>query len=191
MVRIKMRGVPIAWMTAATIGFAVAGAAFHFPGSYPVGSGGLGLQPSAAAVGGIMGAVSGAIAGALLWAVARRRATWWLIPATAAGFGVTHALGDGLPWTIPYALIGLVGGAAIGAAQSRALTPPPEPVSYTIGSALGLAAGVVVGIAAVEGLGLMAQPWTPALGAQQHAISSAVAGLLWSFSTGRRLVARA
>jgi hypothetical protein len=185
-----MRGVPLAWMAAAAIGFAAAGALFHFPGSYPVGSGGLGIQPSAAAFGGIMGAVSGAVAGALLWAVARGRASLLLIPATALGFGVTHALGDGLPATVPYALIGLAGGAAIGIAQSRAFRPQVEPVSYTVGSALGLAAGIVVGIAAVEGLGLMAQPWTPALGAQQHAISSALAGLLWSFSTGRRLAAR-
>ena len=174
---------------AATIGFAIAGALFHFPGSFPVGTGGRQLQPEAALTGLVFGALSGAVAGALMWWAVRPRASWLLIPATALGFGLTHAMGDGSPTDVPYALIGIVGGAVLGLAQTRAFTPAPEPLSYTIGSALGIAAGIVLGIAAVEALGLMAQAWTPALGAQQHGIASAITGLLWSFSTGRRLFA--
>lgn len=178
-----MRG----WLAASVAGFALVGFAFHFPGSFPAGSGGSTLQLDALAFGALMGAVSGAVAGALLWWSVRRLASPALIAATAAGFGVTHALGDGLPQDVPYAVIGVVGGAVLGLAQALTLRPRPDVVAFAVSSALGIGAGVVVGLALIEILGLTRQPWTPEAGALQHAVASAAIGLLWAWSTGRRL----
>lgn len=178
------------WIAASTIGFAIAGVVFHFPGSFPVGSGGTELQPSAALVGGIQGAISGAIAGALMWWAVRPLASPMLIAATSLGFAVMHALGDGLPASVDYALIGLAGGATLGIAQERTFAQRPGAVRFVIGSALGVAAGIVIGLALIEALGLTRQTWTPAIGATQHGIVAALTGVLWSWSTGRRLFAR-
>lgn len=177
------------WIAAATLGFTIAGVAFHFPGSFPAG-GGTEVQLSPAAFGAVMGAVSGAIAGGLLWWAARPRASLWLITATALGFGFTHALGDGLPAATEYALIGAAGGAVLGLAQERTFRPRPGALSFVIGSALAMAAGIVLGLALIDLLGLRSQPWTPSLGAMQHGIVSALTGVLWGWSTGRRLLAR-
>lgn len=178
------------WVLGAAVGFAIAGALFHFPGSFPVGSGNLGVSPAVGALGALQGAISGAIAGALLWWAIRPLATRWLILATAVGFAVTHALGDGLSTGVDYLPIGLVGGAALGIAQLRQFRDPPAPFPYVATSSLGLAAGLVVGIALIESLGLTRLEWTPAVGMQQHGIASAVTGLLWSWGTGRRILRR-
>ena len=175
------------WVTASTIGFAIAGAALHFPGSFPVGSGGTSFQPQAAVVGAVMGAVSGAVAGALLWLSIRPRASWLIVPATAVGFAVSHALGDGLPASVDYLVIGLVAGAVMGVAQLRAFDDRPEPFGYIAGSALGLAAGLVLGLAVADAVGLMRQSWTPTVGALQHVLVCAIAGAAWGWSTGRRI----
>lgn len=178
------------WILAATAGFTIAGAVFHFPGSFPVGSGNFGVSVAAGGFGGLQGAISGAVAGAILWWAIRPLASRWLILATAVGFAVTHAFGDGLPTGVDYVPIGLVGGAALGIAQLRAFRDPPAPFPYVATSSLGLAAGLVVGIALIESMGLTRLEWTPAVGIQQHAIASAVTALLWSWGTGRRILSR-
>lgn len=182
-----MRG----WLAASVLGFALAGLVFHFPGSFPVGSGGSTLQIGAAVFGALMGAVSGAISGVALWWSVRRLASPWLIAATAAGFGLIHALGDGLPTDVPYAIIGVAGGAVLGLAQAPALRPRVDTIAFAISSALGIGAGSVVGLAAIDVVGLSRQTWTPQVGALQHALASAAIGLLWGWSTGRRLFGRA
>jgi hypothetical protein len=175
------------WIGASVAGFALAGAVLHFPGSFPVGSGGTAFQPQAAVVGLVMGAVSGAVAGVLLWWAIRPRASLMLIPATALGFAVSHALGDGLPATFDYLVIGLAAGVVMGIAQLRAFRGPPDSLLYITGSALGLAAGLILGLAIAQALGLMGQAWTPALGALQHVLVCTIAGGVWGWSTGRRL----
>lgn len=177
------------WIAAGIAGFTIAGAVFHFPGSFPAGSGGSEFQPGAALFGAIQGTISGAIAGALLWWSARPVASRMLIAATALGFALTHALGDGLPAGTEYAVIGLAGGAVLGLSQQRTFAAPPGALAFVIGSALGLAAGIVLGMALIDVIGLTQQSWTPALGALQHGIASAITGLLWSWATGRRLFA--
>ncbi len=178
------------WIAASTIGFTIAGAALHFPGSFPPGSGGTSFQAQAAVVGVVMGAVSGAVAGALLWLSIRPLASWIMVPATALGFSVSHALGDGLPANVDYLVIGLVAGAAMGIAQLRAFRERPEPLGYIAGSALGLAAGLILGLAIADATGLLRQPWTPGVGALQHVLVSAIAGALWGWATGRRVFRR-
>lgn len=178
------------WIAAGTAGFTIAGVVFHFPGSFPAGSGAAELQAGAALVGAIQGAISGAIAGALLWWSARPIASRMLIAATALGFAVTHGLGDGLPSGTEYAVIGLVGGAVLGLTQQRTFAAPPGALTFVIGSALGLAAGIVLGMTLIDVIGLTRQEWTPAVGALQHGIASAITGVLWSWSTGRRLFPR-
>jgi len=175
------------WIGASTVGFTVAGAVLHFPGSFPAGTGGTTLQPEAGLVGAVMGAITGALAGALLWWSIRPRALWTIVPATALGFAVTHALGDGLPTTVDYLPIGLAAGVVMGIAQLRAFGDPPEAVGYVAGSALGLGAGLALGLGIAGATGLLQQPWTPGVGAAQHAVVTVIAGAIWGWATGRRL----
>lgn len=184
----RQTGAVLRWVAASTVGFAIAGAILHFPGSFPPGSGELTFQPGAAVGGAVMGFVSGLVPGALLWWAARPRASWMLIPATALGVGLCHALGDGLPANVDYLFIGLAAGAVLGFAQLRSFRDPPDTIVYVAGSALGLAAGLTVGLAAAGATGLMAQAWTPSVGAQQHTLVSAIAGAFWAFATGRALL---
>lgn len=183
----------VAWVVASAVGFALAGAGLHFPGSFPVGSGvNATFDGGAAVVGAVLGAVSGLAVGALQWLVLRgrvARAALW-IPATALGVAFTHALGDGLPAVVDYGPIGVVGGAVMGAAQFAVLGSRSRRAAtrWVLASAVGLAAGIAFGLVAAEATGVMRQTWTPAVGAQQHALVSGITGLVWGAVTGAALV---
>lgn len=173
------------WVAAAAVGYAVIGYALHFPGSFPVGSGAITIQMAAGLYGAAIGTVSGLIVGALLWWSVRPKASWRLVPATAAGIGLCHALGDGLPYTIDYLPIGLLAGAVMGLLQLGTFRDRPDPLMYVVGSALGLGAGLSVGLPAANALLGLAP--TPAGYAVQHALVSALAGATWALATGRAL----
>lgn len=179
------------WIVLGTLGCAVAGLMFHFPGSFPAGSGrSSGFAIDEAVFGAALGAVSGAVAGVLLWLGARDRASPWLIGAVALGFATTHALGDGLSASFDYLPIGIAGGTVLGIAVHRSLRQPPSRYAFLVSSALGFTAGLLAGIALADALGLMRQPWTPSLGMQQKTIASGLAGLFWTVGTGRHVFGR-
>lgn len=64
------------------------------------------------------------------------------------------------------------------------------PGSFPVGSGVNttFAAGSAFGLAVADASGLLRLPWTPAVGAQQHALVSGIAGLVWGALTGGLLV---
>lgn len=173
------------WVAASAVGYAVIGYAFHFPGSFPVGGGAITIQTAAGLYGAFIGTVSSLIVGALLWWSVRPNASWRLIPATALGLGLCHALGDGLPYTIDYLPIGLFAGAVMGVLQVGTFRQRPDPLMYVVGSALGLGAGLSLGLPGASALLGLAP--TPAGYEVLHALVSAIAGAAWALATSRAL----
>lgn len=169
----------VGWIASTTIGLAVAGFIFHFPGSFgePV------WQPFGMVFGGLIGAISGAGVGLAQWVglgfpggrLGR------LVGAMALGVGVSHGLADGAPTSLGLPVVALVGAVAVTAGYAIRTSVAREPIVLGA-SVLGWAGGWLVGQALASTLGM---PWTetPVGWAQEHALVGLAVGLVWAGST--------
>jgi MFS family permease len=143
----------VAWCLANLFGFVFAGIGSHFPGSFPVGSGVVGaFEPGAASFGLIIGTVGGLVIGTLQWLVLRSwiGMRWPWLAATAVAVGVAHALGDGLPSSLEWPPLALVGGLVMATAQWVALRDRADRAPLALASGVVFALAVIVGVTVAD-----------------------------------------
>lgn len=163
------------WIVATTLGLALTGFAFHFPGSFPSNFG-FDWDVSAAAFGAALGAISGVIVGSVqaLFRVASLRSA---VLTMAVGIGVSHALADGAPFTFGLAPIAII--SAIVLTGVLSLTYGDRRPVVVAASFVGWAGGWIAADAVSGVLGL---PWTddPIGWSTEHTIVGIVHGLVWA-----------
>ena len=179
------RPLSIVWLAVTTAGLAWAGWFGHFPFGFPPG---LNAPPlRAALVGAGFGTASAIVLALVQWLVLRRALGvrgWWVL-ATVLGVSALHALGDPLAESgrvglvsAEFVLVGLVGGAIIGALQYLVLRDRLDHAAWwLVASVAGWGIGVTAGLAVVAALGLGS-------GRNAHAVAGATAGVVVGVSTG-------
>ncbi len=168
----------VGWVAGTTVGLAVAGFVFHFPGSFgePFWSVG------AVVFGALLGAISGAAVGLCQWIGLGfpRRRLMALMAAMAIGIAVSHGLADGAPLSIGLPVVALIGaiGVTAGYAWLLGVRVPPMLVA----SILGWTGGWLLADFLTN---LWRMPWTqaPVGWAQEHAVVGIVVGLVWGTAT--------
>jgi len=167
------------WIIATTAGLIVGGFILHFPGSY---GGIVEWDPAAVIFGGILGFLTGVFVGVGQWAalLLPRRTGVKLLLVMGIGIGVTHALMDGAPSSVPLVLLAAMSGAAITAALAFYVDERRPAVLGA--SFLGWAGGLLIAPQVTLALGL---PWseTPVGWSTEHAFAGAIVGLAWAVST--------
>ena len=161
----------VAWAIAPIAGLAVAGMAFHFPGSVSSG-----WDVSALIIGTLLGGVSGLLVG-LLQAVSLRGAVGRLgrhVWTMGVIVGATHGAYDGSP----YLGAALQIGAGIVAAAAVWLLLGERRPTVLGGVAIGWAVGLMLGAFTTQRLGM---PWsdTPLGWSTEHLASGIVTGLIF------------
>lgn len=168
----------IAWVLATTLGLALGGFVFHFPGSY----GESGFSVAAAGFGMMIGGVNGLIAGALMALVsgAPRAQARAMVLTMGGSVGFTHAIFDGSSTALPFAAYAILGGILVAAVFAWSLGMRAPHVIATIG--LGWSVGLIAANQVGSWLGL---PWeeTPVGWAMDHAVDGIVVGLVWAIAT--------
>lgn len=171
------------WSLATMVGYLFAGVGTHFPGSFPVGSGVVtAFDTNAALFGLFIGSVGGLVIGTFQWLVLRSwlGITWRWLAATAVALGVTHALGDGLPSSLEWPPLAVVGGVVMAGAQWVALRGRADRTLLAPTSGIVFALAVIVGV-------LVADPrsvdWSTA-----HIVAGAVAGAVVAVALGAALL---
>ncbi len=167
-----------AWIVATTMGLAIGGFVFHFPGSFGEAS----WQVAALVVGAIMGGITGVGVALLQWAAQRlprdagRRLVVWMTLA----IGATHALNDGAPASL--GIIPLSIACGVGVSLTYAWTV--RDIDVVRLAAIG--GGWAMALLAADGVDTaLALPFdeTPVGWATQHAISGVVVGVAWGLTT--------
>ncbi len=167
------------WVLTTTLGLAVGGFIFHFPGSF----GGLSeWDVSATIFGGLIGFVSGAVvglaqsAGLGLQGREGARLVLWM----GVGIGLTHALHDGGPDAITSVGVSALSGLAMAAAYVWAIRDRRPVPAIVIGVAWAVALYV-----ANEATNRMGLPWeeTPIGWSTDHLFSGLIVGLIWGVAS--------
>jgi hypothetical protein len=165
------------------LGYLFAAVGTHFPGSFPVGTGVVSTFDAAAALFGVfIGSVGGLVIGTLQWLVLRSwlGITWpWLV-ATAVAVGVTHALGDGLPWSWEWPPLAVLGGAVMAGALWVALRGRSDRAVLALASGIVFALAVIAGVAVADP---RSADWQTA-----HIVAGGVAGAVVAVALGAALL---
>lgn len=170
----------IRWVASTTVGLALVGFAFHFPGGSTIGGGIDAWQPEAVVFGAFLGVLSGIVVGLIQWVALRGvlARPWFFVGAMAAGIGVTHALADGAPASLGRAAVALAGGLVLGGALALAERRP-----LALGAVIvAWAGGIVLAYAVTGALGLPATQ-DPVGWGTEHAVVGAITGLPWGIAT--------
>ena len=164
----------IRWGLATTLGLALAGFAFHFPGSFDSDT----WRIEAMVFGGLLGAISGLLTGALQWASVRPvQGGWRLILTMAFGIAVSHALADGAPTSLGTLAVAVAGAGAL--TLVMALVGSERRPLTLAASLVGWAGGWMVAYAVTEALQLPRSADQTSW-AMQHAVVGLVVGIVWS-----------
>ena len=167
------------WILATTLGLAVGGFIFHFPGSF----GGLtGWDVSATIFGFLIGFVSGVVVGLVQWAglLLHRREGRRLVLWMGVGIGLTHALHDGGPNALTNVGVASLSGLVMAAAYVWAIRDRRPVPAIVVGAAWAVAL-----FAANEATNRMGLPFQDdGLGwATDHAVNGLIVGIIWGVAT--------
>jgi hypothetical protein len=169
----------VVWVLTTTLGLAVGGFIFHFPGSF----GGLpGWDITATVFGLLIGFVSGVVVGLLQWAglLLGRREGIRLLLWMGVGIGITHALHDGGPDSLTRVGVSAVSGLVMAAAYLWAIRDRRPVPAVVVGVAW--AGALFVANEATNRMGL---PWedTPVGWSTDHLFSGLIAGVIFGIAT--------
>jgi hypothetical protein len=167
------------WVLTTTLGLAVGGFIFHFPGSF----GGLpGWDVTATVFGLLIGFVSGVVVGLVQWAglLLPRREGMRLLLWMGVGIGITHALHDGGPDALTRVGVSAASGVVMAAAYVWAIRDRRPMPAIVVGVAW--AAALFVANEATNRMGL---PWedTPVGWSTDHMFNGLIAGVIWGAAT--------
>lgn len=197
--RLQINGLTaVLWVGVNVIGFGLAGAMFHnfplaFAFQFPPPLFDLrSFDVNAAIFGALLpGGLPGVVIGFCQWLILRRHirvSRWWIL-AAVAGISVCHFLSDGFPSARDLTLAVLAGGLVMGVGQWFLLRQQmPTAKWWLVVTFVSWYLGWVISMWWLRSEGLIYQPWTPNLGAQQHGAQGVILGALYSLLTGGLLV---
>ena len=167
------------WVLTTTLGLAVGGFIFHFPGSFGEV---FEWDLTATIFGLLIGIVSGVVVGLMQWAglLLPRREGIRLLLWMGVGIGITHALHDGGPDALTRVGVSSLSGLVMAAAYVWAIRDRRPVPAIVVGVAWAVALFV-----ANEATNRMGLPWedTPVGWSTDHLFSGLIAGVIWGVAT--------